>query len=31
MVVIRVKGSDFSVVDRVPAAAVAIADECLRF
>lgn len=31
MVVIRVKGQDFTVVDRVPAAAVAFPDECTRF
>ncbi|MBC7940836.1 MAG: ABC transporter substrate-binding protein [Chitinophagaceae bacterium] len=31
MVVIRVKGQDFVVVDRVPAASITIPDECTRF
>jgi len=31
MLVIRVRGSDFNVVDRVPAASIDIADECKRF
>lgn len=31
MVIIRVKGTDFAAIDRVPATAIAIPDQCTRF